>query len=265
MHPQVNIAVNAARSAGRIIVRALENFNKIEITTKQSPNDFVTSVDRAAEQEIIKIIHKAYPEHAILGEESGELDEYDSDTQWIIDPLDGTLNFVHGVPHFCISIAIAQRGVLTHGVIYDPIRDELFTASKGSGAQLNGRKIRVSTVYNMQIALLGTCFTYKRQAAANLGYEQAFINLLRAAGDMRCAGSAALELAYVAAGRIDGFWGMNLQAWDLAAGALLIREAGGLVGNFVGDNDQDFLDTGKIIVANPKLFTQLVAELGKLG
>lgn len=266
MHPQLNIAISAARSAGKIITRAIDNPSKIEVSLKSGNNDYVTSIDQAAEREIIKVVSKAYPSHIILGEESSS-DSVDygstinsNECVWIIDPLDGTMNFVHGIPHFAVSIAVMLKGVLIHGVVYDPIRDELFTASKGSGAQLNGRKIRVSACRGLEHALLSTGFAYKRKEAENAKFMQTFTNLLRGCADMRRAGAAALDLAYVAAGRLDGFWETNLQPWDTAAGALLVREAGGMVGSFSGDTDNNFLTTGEIIAASPKVFPTMVQE-----
>jgi myo-inositol-1(or 4)-monophosphatase len=262
MHPYLNIAIKAARSAGNIIVRSMDRLDRIEIASKGAINDFVTSVDRASEAEIIHHIQKAYPDHAILGEETGShAGSNINDVVWIIDPLDGTLNFVHGFPQFSISIGVQIRGIMEHGVVYNPVSNELFTATRGSGAQLDGRRIRVSDCKTMETALIGTGFAYKR---TNETLEIAMARLsavLEKCGDIRRAGSAALDLAYVAAGRLDGFWEVGLASWDVAAGALLVREAGGFVGDFEGSDK--FLDGGKIVAATPKIYPGLLDLLQK--
>lgn len=248
MHPMLNIAVRAARSAGNVITRYLGRLDTLSITSKQR-NDFVSEVDQLAEQEIIAVLRKAYPGHGILAEESGRQggnDEY----QWIIDPLDGTTNFLHGFPQFAVSIALKHRGRLDQGVIYDPVRQELFTASKGAGAQLNNKRIRVTGRKGLDGALLGTGFPFRQQQ-----HLDAYLNMFRAVfadtAGIRRAGSAALDLAYVAAGRLDGFWEIGLSEWDMAAGVLMIREAGGLVTDF--DGGEDYLETGNVVAATPKL------------
>lgn len=255
MHPLLNIAVRAARSASNIIVRATKHVEHLEITSK-GRNDFVSDVDRMAEAEIINTIHKAYPDHAILAEESGQSGE--NDTVWIIDPLDGTTNFLHGFPHFCISIAVMVRGKIEHGVIYDPLREELFTASRGAGAQLNDRRIRVGKRKSLAESLLATGFPF-RQPQHFDSYLATFKVLFPQVVDVRRAGSAALDLAYVAAGRLDGYWEIGLQPWDIAAGALLIEEAGGVVTDFsAGDN---YLDSGNIIVGNVSIQSAMLAAI----
>ena len=245
----LNIAVKAARRAGGIINRAGRNLDVIAVKEK-SANDFVSEVDREAEQTIIRTLREAYPAHAILAEESGASGT--SEYQWIIDPLDGTTNFLHGFPQNAVSIAMAHKGVLTHAVVYDPGRNDLFTASKGAGAYLNDTRIRVSKRAHLQPALIGTGFPY-RQLEAYIGMMR---DIIKHTAGIRRAGSASLDLAYVAAGRLDGFWEMGLSKWDIAAGALLITEAGGLVGNLQGNDG--YLDTGNIVAGNPKVFAQLL-------
>ncbi|HNR22779.1 MAG TPA: inositol monophosphatase family protein [Steroidobacteraceae bacterium] len=231
MQPPVNIAVRAARRAGEIIVRSMNRLESIQATAK-SRNDFATEVDQAAEQEIIGIISRAYPQHAFLAEESGRTGE--SETVWIIDPLDGTTNYIHGFPTFAVSIACQHRGRLEHAVIYDPMRQEIFSASRGDGARLENRRIRVSNRPGMEGALIATGFPFR----ANLEYADAYLAQLKvvmaSAAGVRRPGAAALDLAYVAAGRVDGFWEFGLNAWDTAAGALLIQEAGGRIGTMSG-------------------------------
>ncbi|CAK0753362.1 inositol-phosphate phosphatase [Gammaproteobacteria bacterium] len=255
MHPIVNIAVRAARAAGSVIVRSLEQVSTLQIDTKGT-NDFVTDVDRRAEQEIIRIIRRAYPDHAILGEESGS--SGNDDSVWVIDPLDGTTNFLHGFPQFSVSIALRHRGRLDHGVVYDPLRQELFTASRGEGARLNDRRIRVSSARGLEGALLGTGFPFRLQHYLD-DYLNCFRALFGQVADIRRPGSAALDLSYVAAGRLDGFWEMGLSEWDMAAGALLILEAGGLVGDFAGG--ENFLATGNIVGGNPKVFRAILQTI----
>jgi len=252
MHPTLNIAVKAARRAGGIINRASRDVEQIKVSAKRD-KDFVTEVDKAAEEAIIGVLHEAYPDHAILAEESGA--SGDSEHVWIIDPLDGTTNFIHGFPQYCISIAQTQKGVLQHAVIYDPNRNELFTASKGAGAYLNERRIRVSKRAKMNEALIGTGFPFRyfEHVDAYLGI---FRDMMHKTAGVRRPGAAALDLAWVAAGRIDGFWELGLSPWDMAAGALLITEAGGLVGDLAGE--QNYLETGNIVGGNPKVFAQLL-------
>lgn len=250
MHAYLNTAIKAARSAGQIIARAADRIDRIEVATKSNINDLVTSIDRASEAEIISVIKKAYPDHSILGEESGSiLGTNINDVLWIIDPLDGTLNFVHGFPHFCVSIGVQIRGVMEHGVVYDPIANELFTASKGSGAQLNDHRIRVSDCKNFATSLIGAGFPSKRESI-DVGMKR-MRDVLEQCGDLRRAGAAALDLAYVAAGRLDGFWETGLGAWDMAAGALLVREAGGFVSD-ISATDK-YLETGSIVAGTPKI------------
>ena len=253
--PILNIAIRAARAAGNTIMRAFDRLDTIQVSEK-SPRDYVTDIDRQVEQEIIAIIRKAHPNHGILGEESGETKG--NDFIWIIDPIDGTRNFIHGFPHFAVSIAISRKGKIEQGVIYDPVRQELFTASRGKGAQLNDRRIRVSKRNNLEDCLLGTGFPFRTQPHLS-SYLAALQNVIPTCGDVRRAGAATLDLAYIACGRLDGFWEMGLHLWDIAAGALLIQEAGGLVSDFTGS--ENYLKSGNIVAGNPKVLKQLLKIL----
>ena len=255
MHPVINIAVKAARNAGNIIVRHMDRRDALTITSK-ALNDFVSDVDLQAEAEILKIIRKAYPDHAIMAEESGNHEG--DDNQWIIDPLDGTTNFLHGFPQFAVSIALRHKGRLEHGVIYDPVSQELFTASRGGGAYLNNHRMRVSNAKGLKGALLGTGFPFKQPQHLD-AYLGTFKALHTDTAGIRRAGSAALDLAYVAAGRLDGFWEIGLSPWDMAAGVLLIQEAGGLTGDFSGGHD--FMNSGNIVAGNPKLFKAITQTI----
>lgn len=243
MHPMLNIAIRAARNAGSLILRSLQHVEHLEITTK-GRNDYVSDVDRLAEQEIINVIKRAYPDHAIMAEESGI--SGNNDTIWIIDPLDGTTNFLHGFPHYCVSIAIKVRGRIEHAVIFDPLRDELFTASRGEGAKLNDRRLRIAKRRDLNGALLATGFPFKYPQHHET-YMASFKALFSHVADIRRAGSAALDLAYVAAGRVDGYWEIGLQDWDLAAGLLLVEEAGGLVTDFAGQ--EEVFNKGNVVAA----------------
>ena len=256
MHPMLNIAVRAARAAGTIIYRSMDKVDNLTITTKAA-NDFVSDVDRQAEQAIISTIQKAYPDHAIKAEENGEL-KGNPEFQWIIDPLDGTTNFLHGFPQFAVSIAFKQNGRLSQAVVFNPVNQELFTASRGEGAMLNDRRIRVSVQKGLDGALLGTGFPFKDQQHLDT-YLNTFKALFPMTAGIRRPGSAALDLAYVAAGRLDGFWEIALNEWDMAAGALLVREAGGLVGDFAGG--EDFLKTGNVVAGNPKVFKEILQHI----
>ena len=252
MHPTLNIAVKAARRAAGIINRASMDLDQVEVRTKQ-PNEFVTEVDRAAEASIIETIREAYPDHAILAEESGALGE--SEHQWIIDPLDGTTNFIHGFPQYAVSIAYAQAGVVQHGVVYDPTRNELFTASRGRGAFLNDRRIRVSRRIRLNDSLVGTGFPYRAFEHAD-AYMKMFRELTEKTAGLRRPGAASLDLAYVACGRFDAFFEIGLAPWDFAAAALMVQEAGGLVSDFAGD--ANYVSTGNIVAGTPKVFAQLI-------
>jgi myo-inositol-1(or 4)-monophosphatase len=259
MHPMLNTAVKAARRAASIINRASFDIDRIQVTKKRH-NDFVTEVDQAAEQAIIDVLKAAYPDHAILAEESGPSANLHDENEnvWIIDPLDGTTNFIHGFPQYCVSIALRQRGQITQAVVYDPNRNDLFTATKGGGAYLNDKRIRVTRRDKMADALIGTGFPFRDMEGLSEYMEMFRIMTERCAG-LRRPGAAALDLAYVAAGRLDGFFEKGLEPWDMAAGSLLITEAGGIVGNFVGDSD--YLDKGQVLAGSPKIFAQMVALL----
>ncbi len=256
MHPALNIIIKAARSASKIINRASQDLDHLKVTTKQQ-SDFVTEVDRKAEAAIIDVLRAAYPEYGILAEESGETagTGEGSNYQWIIDPLDGTTNFIHGFPQYAISIALAHKGQITQSLVYDVVHNEMFTASKGGGAFLNERRIRVSKCLKLEDALLGTGFPYRvfQHVDAYLGI---FKELMQKTSGLRRPGAASLDLAYVASGRLDGFWEFGLSPWDIAGGSLLISEAGGLIGDLAGN--EDYLKTGNVIAGSPKIFSQLL-------
>lgn len=254
MHPMLNTAVRAARSAGDIIVRSSDSIGQLRIDQK-GRNDYASEVDRSAEREIIQIIKSAYPDHAILAEESGA--HQGNDYVWVIDPLDGTTNFLHGFPQYAVSIAMKHKGKLEIGVIYDPLRDELFTAERGGGAMLNSRRIRVTQPTSLKGALLGTGFPFKTDEHLN-AYVGMFKALTTQCAGIRRAGAAALDLAYVAAGRLDGFWEIGVMEWDMAAGILLIKEAGGVVTDF-SFNDK-YMESGNVIAGSPKMH-QLMYQL----
>ncbi len=257
MHPMLNIAVRAARRAGSVINRAALAGGGFEVRAKRA-NDFVTEVDKGAEAAILEIVRKAYPAHAILAEESGAAGSAEDEFRWIIDPLDGTTNFIHGFPQYCVSIAVEHRGALEHAVVYDPVKDELFTASKGRGAFLNDRRIRVSKCARLGEALVGTGFPFKELGRVE-PYLRQLRTLMERSSGVRRAGAAALDLAYVACGRLDAFWELGLAPWDIAAGALLIQEAGGLVADLEGD--AGFMESGDVCASTPKLFPSLLQAL----
>jgi len=252
MEPMSHIALRAARKAGDIIARASEQLDRIEVETKGA-NDFVSEVDRAAEQEILFQLQKAYPGHAFMAEEGGLSGNPDSEYRWIIDPLDGTTNFLRGIPHYAVSIACEHKGRIEHAVVLDPIRREEFVASRGRGAQLNGRRIRVSKLSSLDGALLGTGIPFRAHQSQHLpAYTETLEKLAASCAGIRRAGAAALDLAYVAAGRLDGFWELGLSPWDIAAGSLLVREAGGLIADLNGNSD--YLESGNVVCGNPKCF-----------
>lgn len=262
MHaPQVNIALRAARQAGNLIRRAAENNDPLTVDSK-GLNDFVTQVDRAAEARIVEVLRKAYPDHGILGEEGGEVAGQGdgADHLWVIDPLDGTTNFIHGFPQYAVSIALKIKGKIEHAVVYDPLRDEEFTASRGRGASLNGRRIRVTKRAGLDGALIGTGFPFRKD---QIPHMDAYLGMFRAVAEstagLRRPGAAALDLAWVAAGRLDGFFEFGLQEWDLAAGTLLITEAGGLVGDLNGGHSH--LERGNVVAGNPKVFKGLLQKI----
>jgi len=252
MHPTLNIAVKAARRAGSIITRASEDIGSLTINDKGF-NDFVSEVDLASEKEIIRVLKTAYPDHAFLGEESGLT--HQADNIWIIDPLDGTTNFLHGFPQYCISIALEQKGEITQAVIYDPNRNALFTATKGQGAYLNQRRIRVSNKSKLKDSVLGTGFPFKDFQHLPV-YLKIFEEVVRGTSGIRRPGSAALDLAYVAAGWFDGFFEINLSKWDIAAGGLLVTEAGGMVSDF--SEKEGWIESGNIVATTPKIYEPLI-------
>jgi myo-inositol-1(or 4)-monophosphatase len=258
MHPMLNTAVKAARRAGNIINRGARDLDLLTVTAK-GPKDFVSDVDRAAEAAIVDTLHHAYPDHAILAEEGTSRDKNaQADHLWIIDPLDGTTNFLHGFPQYCVSIALAHKGVVTQGVVYDPVRNDLFTATRGRGAYLNDRRIRVSRRAHMRECLIGTGFPFRDGSTIDAYLEMMRAMILQTAG-LRRPGAAALDLAYVAAGFYDGFFEIGLNPWDVAAGSLLVLEAGGLIGDLAGEDD--YLYGGQVIAATPKIFAQMVKTL----
>jgi len=257
MHPTLNIAVRAARSAGRILMRFYERADQLTVEAK-GRNDFVSEVDRAAEAAIVQELRGKFPDHAILGEEGGRQGGRGRDFEWIIDPLDGTTNYLHGFPQFSVSIAMKYRGQLEHAVVYDPLREELFTATRGGGAHLNDRRLRVTKRPGIEGALLGTGIPFR-----DLSHIDAYLGMLKAlladSAGIRRPGSAALDFAYVAAGRLDGFWELGLAPWDAAAGALLVTEAGGTVTDLAGG--ERYLDTGNAVAGNLKLHAALIQRL----
>lgn len=255
--PIIHIAIEAARAAGNIIVRALDRLDTLKIAEK-TPNDFVTDIDQRAEQEIVTLIKKAYPNHAILCEESGQL-EGEQDHLWVIDPLDGTRNFIHGFPHFAVSIAFVAKNKIEHGVIYDPVRQELFTGSRGKGSFLNDRRMRVSQRKQLKECLLATGFAYRHTHPNSRLPNHMLDAILPQTGDIRRAGSATLDLAYVASGRLDGFWELGLKLWDIAAGILLVKEAGGMVCDPNGG--EDYLKSGNVVAASPVILRQLLKTI----
>ena len=252
MNPTTNIAVRAARQAGSVIMRSFNRLDTLTVSEKQT-NDFVSEVDRNAENAIIEIIRRAYPGHAVLAEESGA--QGDDEFQWIIDPLDGTTNYLHGFPQFAVSIALLHRDRLESAVVYDPVRDEMFTADRGGGAILNDRRLRVTEQKGLKGALLGTGIPFRDQRYMD-PYLAMLKDLTRETAGIRRPGSAALDFAYVAAGRLDGFWELGLSVWDFAAGALLVQEAGGTVSDIGGGSQH--MDTGNVVTANIRLHREMI-------
>ena len=259
MHPMLNIGIRAAHAAGDHILKYVDRVQDIPVNSK-GRNDFVTEVDKRAESIIIDIIHKAYPNHSILAEESGRQSK-NPEFLWAIDPLDGTTNFLHGFPQFAVSIALKFRGKLDQAVVYDPLRQELFTASNGAGAHLNNKRIRVGKLKTLEGALLGTGFPFRDAERMEL-FIKSFRAFFPMTAGIRRAGAASLDLAYVACGRLDGFWEFGLNEWDIAAGSLLILEAGGHVGRIMHDNKET--EPGNIIAGNPKIFEAMMNQLNDL-
>jgi myo-inositol-1(or 4)-monophosphatase len=279
MHPMMNVAVKAARSAGNIINRASLNLERLQVARKQQ-NDFVTEVDSAAEAAILEVLQESYPTHHFFAEESGYLmaggqslgnlswdevvqiqkDDEEEHFLWVIDPIDGTTNFIHGFPQFAVSIALLVNGVVQQGLIYDPTRDELFTATKGGGAYVNHRRIRVASQLRLADCLMGTGFPYREDQDLDK-YLLLFKKMTQSCAGLRRPGAASLDLAYVACGRLDGFFEGDLKPWDMAAGVLLVQEAGGLVGQYSGE--EGYFASGQIMAANPKIFAQMATLLSK--
>ncbi|XKM14200.1 inositol-1-monophosphatase [Orbaceae bacterium ac157xtp] len=256
MHPMLTIAIRAARKAGNVIIKSYENPTSVKVDTK-SENDFATNVDRAAESLIVETIKKAYPEHTIIAEESGVNKGSDADTQWIIDPIDGTTNFIRGIPHFAVSIAVRVKGKTEVAVVYNPITNELFTAIRGQGAQLNGYRIRVNgAIKGVDGALLAMALPFKQKQ-----YSECYFNVLKLVfercADVRRAGAASLDLSYIAAGRLDGYFEIGLKPWDIAAGELILREAGGIVTDFAGGTN--YFYSGNIVAGTPKVVKEFLS------
>ncbi len=260
LHPMLNVAIKAARAAGAIINRAALDVEAVRVSQKQV-NDFVTEVDHASEETIIETLLTAYPGHGIWGEETGRTrGAKDSDHVWIIDPLDGTTNFIHGFPVYCVSIALTVKGKVEQAVVYDPTRNDLFTATKGRGAFLNERRIRVSKRTQLSQSLISTGFPF-RKGDNFQAYLAMMGEVMQRTAGLRRPGAAALDLAYVAAGFTDGFFETGLSPWDVAAGSLLVTEAGGLVGNFTGE--PEFMEHKECLAGNPRIYGQLVPILHK--
>lgn len=257
MHAMLNVAVMAARRGGDTLIRNMNKLEKLNVEQK-GRNDFVSDADYAAERAVIETILKHYPDHAILAEESGQMGE--SDYVWIIDPLDGTTNYLHRFPVYCVSVALAHNGRLEHGAVYDPLRQEFFTATRGQGAQLEGHKIRVSGRIDLERALIGTGFPYRDSNEAFEPYMNMLVSAMKNTTGIRRAGSAALDLCYVAAGRLDAYWETGLKPWDLAAGTLIVREAGGIVSGL--DGSEEFMDNGHVLCGSPKIYAALAKLFG---
>ncbi|MDF7671080.1 inositol-1-monophosphatase [Orbaceae bacterium ESL0721] len=260
MQPMLNIAIRAARKAGNVAIKAYGNPTSIEINNK-ADNDFVTNVDIAAEALIIETIKKAYPDHTIIAEESGLIKGREADIQWIIDPIDGTTNFIKNIPHFAVSIAVRVKGKTEAAVVYNPMSNELFTASRGQGAQLNGYRLRVGNTKDLNGAMLATAFPINTKQYSEC-YFAVMQKLFQKCGDLRCFGSAALDLAYIAAGRVDGFFEIGLKPWDIAAGELILREAGGVMTDFAGNTN--YMVSGNIIAGNPKIVKDFIVTTQNL-
>jgi len=261
MNPMLNIGIRAARAAGKVITQNVDRYDPLSIQKKQR-NDFVTEVDRKAEAEIVAVLRKAYPDHAFMCEESGLIGDANAEFQWVIDPLDGTTNFIHGLPHYSVSIALLQKNRLFQAVVYDPMRQELFTAGKGEGAFLDSKRLRVSRAGRLEDALLGSGFPYREGQDLDF-YQRTVRHYTERSAGVRRLGSAALDLAYVAAGRLEGCWLTGLHSWDIAAGALIVREAGGLVNDFEGGDD--WMEKGELIAAAPKVHHQMLEVMKPLA
>ena len=260
MHPMLNIGIRAARAAGNVITRNMDRVDTLQIDEK-GRNDFVSEVDKAAEAEIIGVLKKAYPVHSILGEESGLVGSADAEYQWVVDPLDGTTNFLHGYPYFSVSIALLHKNRAEQAIVYNPVSQELFTATRGDGAWLDSKRLRVSKTNRLDKALLGTGFPYRPGQDLDF-YQRTLRHYTEKSGGIRRAGSAALDLAAVAAGRLDGVWLVGLNAWDVAAGGLIIREAGGLLNDFSGGDN--WMDGGEVLAGTPKVHHEMLQVMKPL-
>ena len=260
MHPMLNIAVRAARAGGRVLTKYMDRLDSVTVETK-GKNDFVSEVDRLTEAEIVSVLERSFPDHQFICEESGAAGDDNAEFKWYIDPLDGTKNYLHGYPSFCVSIAVAHKDRMEQAVIYNPVSQELFTATRGDGATLDGKRLRVSKRVGIESALLSTGYSNDGKSDYE-AYLKTLNHFTTNASGIRRHGSAALELAYVAAGRLDGYWQYNLKPWDVAAGALIVREAGGLIGDTKGESD--WLTSGNVIAASPKIFDQMVRALKEL-
>lgn len=261
MHPMLNIAIRAARKAGNHIAKSLENTDKIE-SVQKGTNDFVTNVDKEAESIIIHTIQASYPDHSIVAEESGAIEGKDNDVQWIIDPLDGTANFVKGLPHFAVSIAVRIKGKTEVACVYDPMLNELFTAQRGAGAQLNSARIRVNPLKDLKGAVIGTGFPFKQKQHSE-SYFKIMSAMFVECADFRRAGSAALDLCYLAAGRLDGYFELGLKPWDLAAGELIAREAGAIITDFSGGTE--YMKSGNVVAASARGTKSMLKHIRENG
>lgn len=259
MHPMMNIAVRAARAGGRVITKHMDRLDTIKVEAK-GRNDFVTEVDLLTESEIVSTLSRSYPDHGFICEESGVSGNPDAEIKWYIDPIDGTKNFLHGFPTFCISIAAAQNGRTEQAVIYNPVSQELFSATRGGGATLDGKRLRVSKRPGLDTALLG-CGFGNNKTVNYTEYLKLVSRFHKSSSGIRTQGSAALDLAYVAAGRLDGFWQFGLKKWDIAAGALIVREAGGLVGDMAGG--ENWFESGNLVAGSPKVFAAMIRSFGQ--
>lgn len=260
MHPMLNIAVRAARAGGRVLTKYMDRLDSVTVELK-GKNDLVSEVDRLTEAEIVSVLQRSFPDHQFICEEGGIVGNANAEYKWYIDPLDGTKNYLHQYPSFCVSIAVAHKDRMEQAVIYNPVSQELFTATRGEGANLDGKRLRVSKQSGLESALLATGFTNNGKNDFD-AYHKTLTHFTTHASGIRRHGSAALELAYVAAGRLDGYWQYNLKPWDVAAGALIVREAGGLVGDTKGESE--WLNTGNIVAASPRIFDQMVRTLKEL-
>jgi myo-inositol-1(or 4)-monophosphatase len=261
MHPMLNIAIRAARKAGNHIVKSIENTDALQASQK-GLNDFVTNVDKEAEAIIIDVIKAAYPDHCIIAEENGSIEGKDKEVQWIIDPLDGTTNYINGFPHFAVSIAVRIKGKTEVGCVYDPVRNELFSARRGSGAQLNNNRLRVALAKDLTGTILATGFPFKQKQHSE-SYMKILASLFTEVADFRRTGSAALELCYFAAGRVDGYFELGLKPWDIAAGELIAREAGAIVTDFAGGTD--YMKSGNIVAASPRVLKSILKHIRENG